>query len=80
MLANITHIPFYSARCGCTARSVPDVLRDGGKTLGEKTAVVSMKQLLEAGVHFGHQTRRRNPKMAEYNPPLQVHCTAKEDC
>ena len=29
-------------------------------------AVVSMKQLLEAGVHFGHQTRRWNPKMSEY--------------
>ena len=29
-------------------------------------AVVSMKQLLEAGVHFGHQTRRWNPKMAQY--------------
>lgn len=29
-------------------------------------AVVSMKQLLEAGVHFGHQTRRWNPKMDEY--------------
>ena len=29
-------------------------------------AVVAMKQLLEAGVHFGHQTRRWNPKMAEY--------------
>ncbi len=29
-------------------------------------AVISMKQLLEAGVHFGHQTRRWNPKMAEY--------------
>ena len=29
-------------------------------------SVISMKQLLEAGVHFGHQTRRRNPKMAEY--------------
>ena len=29
-------------------------------------AVVSMKQLLEAGVHFGHQTRRWNPKMASY--------------
>ena len=29
-------------------------------------SVVSMKQLLEAGVHFGHQTRRWNPKMAEY--------------
>ena len=29
-------------------------------------AVVSMKQLLEAGVHFGHQTRRWNPKMARF--------------
>ena len=29
-------------------------------------SVVSMKQLLEAGVHFGHQTRRWNPKMAKY--------------
>jgi small subunit ribosomal protein S2 len=29
-------------------------------------AVISMKQLLEAGVHFGHQTRRWNPKMKEY--------------
>ncbi|TCS82970.1 30S ribosomal protein S2 [Tepidibacillus fermentans] len=29
-------------------------------------AVISMKQLLEAGVHFGHQTRRWNPKMARY--------------
>ena len=29
-------------------------------------AVISMKQLLESGVHFGHQTRRWNPKMAKY--------------
>ena len=29
-------------------------------------SVISMKQLLEAGVHFGHQTRRWNPKMAPY--------------
>jgi small subunit ribosomal protein S2 len=32
----------------------------------EKVSVISMKQLLEAGVHFGHQTRRWNPKMAQY--------------
>ena len=39
----------------------------GGLTLGGiNMSVVSMKQLLEAGVHFGHQTRRWNPKMAEY--------------
>ncbi len=31
-----------------------------------KMSVISMKQLLEAGVHFGHQTRRWNPKMAQY--------------
>ncbi len=35
----------------------------GGK---QKMAVISMKQLLEAGVHFGHQTRRWNPKMKRY--------------
>lgn len=41
--------------------------RSGGKTIGGKLmSVISMKQLLEAGVHFGHQTRRWNPKMAEY--------------
>ena len=42
----------------------------GGKLTKNKEdeimAVISMKQLLEAGVHFGHQTRRWNPKMAEY--------------
>ena len=46
----------------------------GGKYMEEKTKknggknmnVISMKQLLEAGVHFGHQTRRWNPKMSEY--------------
>jgi small subunit ribosomal protein S2 len=32
----------------------------------QKMAVISMKQLLEAGVHFGHQTRRWNPKMKKY--------------
>jgi len=42
--------------------------RDGGYNQGgnNKMAVISMKQLLEAGVHFGHQTRRWNPKMATY--------------
>lgn len=40
----------------------------GRKTKREELAmsVVAMKQLLEAGVHFGHQTRRWDPKMAEY--------------
>lgn len=41
---------------------------DGGiKPIGGKQmSVISMKQLLEAGVHFGHQTRRWNPKMKKY--------------
>ncbi len=40
---------------------------DGGATRKENTmSVISMKQLLEAGVHFGHPTRRWNPKMSEY--------------
>ena len=40
---------------------------EGGKNKEEyPMAVISMKQLLEAGVHFGHQTRRWNPKMAQY--------------
>ena len=46
-----------------------DCRRMGRKTnqMEEKNmSVISMKQLLEAGVHFGHQTRRWNPKMAEY--------------
>ncbi|GAK10947.1 SSU ribosomal protein S2p [Geomicrobium sp. JCM 19039] len=40
----------------------------GGKNRRRKRimAVISMKQLLEAGVHFGHQTRRWNPKMDRY--------------
>jgi len=39
----------------------------GGITIGGVCmSVISMKQLLEAGVHFGHQTRRWNPKMAPY--------------
>jgi small subunit ribosomal protein S2 len=38
----------------------------GNLTGGVFMSVISMKQLLEAGVHFGHQTRRWNPKMAPY--------------
>ena len=41
--------------------------KGGGKTIGGiLMPVIYMKQLLEAGVHFGHQTRRWNPKMAPY--------------
>jgi small subunit ribosomal protein S2 len=34
--------------------------------MSTSSSIISMKQLLEAGVHFGHQTRRWNPKMARY--------------
>lgn len=53
-----------SIRAGCHASMKPakDYLTNGGI----KMSVISMKQLLEAGVHFGHQTRRWDPKMAEY--------------
>ncbi len=46
----------------------PKVSDGGGgkKHGGESMSVISMKNLLEAGVHFGHQTRRWNPKMAQY--------------
>jgi small subunit ribosomal protein S2 len=47
----------------------PGVDGAGGKKQkngGKRMSVISMKQLLEAGVHFGHQTRRWNPKMAPY--------------
>ena len=52
-------------------KCVGSVICCGGKFFNrnqeeKQMAVVSMKQLLEAGVHFGHQTRRWNPKMAPY--------------
>ena len=56
-----------------TYRPVPDLVVCKNDTHGrkqnhggKKMSVISMKQLLEAGVHFGHQTRRWNPKMAPY--------------
>ncbi len=51
----VAHKGEAGGRCGMTAEN-------GGKNM----SVISMKQLLEAGVHFGHQTRRWNPKMAPY--------------
>ena len=44
-------------------------------------SVISMKQLLEAGVHFGHQTRKWNPKMAKYifNSRNDIHIINLED-
>ena len=51
---------FFKAVSGAYKRS------RGGITEETIMAVTSMKQLLEAGVHFGHQTRRWNPKMKKY--------------
>ena len=49
---------------------VPEEAQEAGGSKkpngGNNMSVISMKQLLEAGVHFGHQTRRWNPKMAPY--------------
>jgi len=61
----------HSNLSGVALRRVPAGDEECGgkiKNKEEKTMsnVISMKQLLEAGVHFGHQTRRWNPKMAEY--------------
>src|SRR4051812_33945085 len=49
-------------RCACEETGAEDAKNKGGLPM----AVVGMKQLLEAGVHFGHQTRRWNPKMKPY--------------
>jgi small subunit ribosomal protein S2 len=51
--------------CRAAGRSL---FHRGGKTKKEdiKMSVITIKQLLEAGVHFGHHTRRWNPKMQEY--------------
>ena len=45
-----------------------NVRNNGGKNEKEEVtmSVISMKKLLEVGVHFGHQTKRWNPKMAPY--------------
>ena len=67
ILAQITHIP-YAERVAPTVlffRKIQAVWRVKPKE-DITMSVVSMKQLLEAGVHFGHHTRRWNPKMAEY--------------
>ena len=49
-------IPPAAVRCPWWKKPKEDIIM----------SVVSIKQLLEAGVHFGHHTRRWNPKMAEY--------------
>src|SRR5438132_13905521 len=46
--------------------AVPARLRGRTIHLGGSLPAISMKELLEAGVHFGHQTKRWNPKMKEF--------------
>lgn len=61
----ILHIRVQRRWC----RSGSGLMRPPGGSINQEDiimSVVSMKQLLEAGVHFGHQTRRWNPKMAPY--------------
>ena len=60
--ADITHptASTVAPRQGCCGRGRPTVTRSS------HMAVVTMKQLLGAGVHFGHQTRRWNPKMRRF--------------
>src|SRR5271170_550593 len=54
----------WPARAG--AAETPPVQHDRQPRKGLSMPVVSMKSLLEAGVHFGHQTRRWNPKMKRF--------------
>lgn len=64
---NISNL--HTARpCGSVPERVATEEASGARKKPEviKMAVISMKQLLEAGVHFGHQTRRWNPKMKPY--------------
>ena len=58
----------YAEACSQTAGMKLDFGRCGqnNQTEEKNMSVLSMKQLLEAGVHFGHQTKRWNPKMAPY--------------
>ena len=68
ILTQITHTP-YAERVDAVLYLFFRKIQSGveGRTQGgHNMSVVSMKQLLEAGVHFGHHTRRWNPKMAEY--------------
>lgn len=59
------HTPVYSSLYQC-----PDISGFKGERAEEKTErvsmVITMKELLEAGVHFGHQVKRWNPKMKKY--------------
>jgi ribosomal protein S2 len=61
-MAQITNVGTQGV-VGHLARDAADVL---DLTLTENSMAVTMREMLEAGVHFGHQTRFWNPKMAQY--------------
>jgi len=63
----INHVSGFAVWCRKLIPVAVEVkLTEAKPNGGNKMSVISMKQLLEAGVHFGHQTRRWNPKMAPY--------------
>jgi small subunit ribosomal protein S2 len=63
----ITHAPGPEAGCSELRRNLPGDERRGGKNLRRDImSTITMKELLEAGVHFGHQAKRWNPKMKKY--------------
>ena len=66
LLGANTHLPARGEHVPHTRCSRPGAVRVAKQKEDIPMAVISMKQLLEAGVHFGHQTRRWNPKMAQY--------------
>src|SRR5271157_4728377 len=61
-------LPFGAFVCpGCSLYGAPvEHIPQFAKEIIRTLSVASMRQLLEAGVHFGHQTRRWNPKMRPY--------------
>src|SRR5207302_8624204 len=59
-------VPRCAASHGCRVAPQAATNRWGRSTFVMDAPVVTMKQLLEAGVHFGHQTRRWNPKMRRF--------------
>ena len=61
-----SHVTDENARCSMIEWRFLEVAAENKPNGGIYMSVISMKQLLEAGVHFGHQTRRWDPKMAPY--------------
>src|SRR5207237_2628256 len=65
LAATRRHEPAASRNLRPILLESPELLCYNTRTF-KNMATISMKALLEAGVHFGHQTRRWNPKMAKY--------------